>query len=38
MYGTARGDGDVITVKWNVVKECAGAIADIAKSHMVSVL
>ena len=34
----AEFQGDVGIVKWNVVKECAGSIADTAKLHMMSVL
>jgi hypothetical protein len=34
----AEFQGDVGTLRWDVVKECVGSMADIAKSHMVSVL
>ena len=33
----AEFQGDVGIVKWNVVNECAGSIADNAKLHMKSV-
>jgi hypothetical protein len=34
----AEFKGDVGIVKWNVVKECAGAPADTAKLQMTSIL
>ena len=34
----AEFEGDVGVVKWNVVQECAGSVADAAKLNMMSVL
>jgi hypothetical protein len=34
----AEFQGDVGIVKWNVVKECVGSMADTAKLQMMSVL